>query len=48
MGYISSFWGEGNSGARRRYYSITNEGIEFYKKNIEEWKLTKELIDKLI
>ncbi len=48
MGYISSFWGEGNSGARRRYYSITNEGIEFYKKNIEEWNLTKELIDKLI
>lgn len=48
MGYITSFWGEGNSGARRRYYSITNEGIEFYKKNVEEWNLTKELIDKLI
>ena len=47
-GYINSFWGEGNSGARRRYYSITNNGIEFYKKNLEEWKLTKNLIDKLI
>lgn len=47
-GYITSFWGEGNSGARRRYYSITNVGIEFYKKSIEEWNLTKELIDKLI
>lgn len=47
-GYISSFWGDGNAGARRKYYSITNIGIEFYKQNIEEWKLTKELIDKLI
>lgn len=46
--YITSFWGEGNSGARRRYYSITNKGIELYKKSIEEWRLTKDLIDKLI
>lgn len=46
--YITSFWGEGNTGARRRYYSITNKGIEFYEESIKEWKLTKELIDKLI
>ncbi len=48
LGYITSYWGEGNTGARRRYYSITNQGIEFYEENIKEWKLTKELIDKLI
>lgn len=48
LGYITSYWGEGNTGARRRYYSITNRGIEFYEENIKEWKLTKELIDKLI
>ena len=47
-GYITSFWGDGNSGARRRYYSITNEGIDHYKKCIEEWEITKNLIDKLV
>lgn len=47
-GHITSFWGEGNSGARRKYYSITNTGIECYKNSIQEWALTKELIDKLI
>ncbi len=48
LGYITSYWGEGNSGARRRYYSITNIGIDFYKNSVEEWNLTKEIIDKLI
>lgn len=47
-GYITSYWGEGNAGARRRYYSITNKGIEYYRESLEEWKLTKELIDKLV
>lgn len=48
-GYITSYWGdESMGGARRRYYSITNEGIKFYERNKEDWKLTKEIIDELI
>lgn len=47
-GYISSYWGDENTGARRRYYSITNLGREVYKQNKEDWHKTKLLIDKLI
>jgi DNA-binding PadR family transcriptional regulator len=47
-GYISSYWGDENTGARRRYYSITNLGREVYKQSREDWNKTKKIIDKLI
>lgn len=47
-GCISSYWGDETTGARRRYYSITNEGIEQYKKSKIDWEAAKLLIDKLI
>jgi DNA-binding PadR family transcriptional regulator len=47
-GYISSYWGDESTGARRRYYSITNLGREIYKQNKEDWNKTKQIIDKLI
>lgn len=47
-GYITSYWGDEATGARRRYYSITNAGIEAYQRNKEDWDKTKDLIDKLI
>jgi DNA-binding PadR family transcriptional regulator len=47
-GYISSYRGDENTGARRRYYSITNLGREVYKQNKEDWNKTKIMIDKLI
>ena len=47
-GYISSYWGDEAVGARRRYYSITPQGIEYYKRCIEEWENAKTLIDKLV
>lgn len=47
-GAITSYWGDESTGARRKYYSITNEGREKYKKSREEWDNTKLLIDQLI
>jgi DNA-binding PadR family transcriptional regulator len=47
-GYIASYWGDETTGARRRYYSITQLGRDFYKKSREEWENAKILIDKLI
>ncbi|MCX7614590.1 MAG: PadR family transcriptional regulator [Clostridiales bacterium] len=47
-GCITSYWGDENTGARRRYYSITAEGRKTYKNNKAEWETTKELIDRLI
>ncbi|QXE18373.1 PadR family transcriptional regulator [Clostridium sp. 001] len=45
---ITSYWGDQNTGARRRYYSITELGKEVLKQNRLDWNESKELIDKLI
>lgn len=47
-GYISTYWGDENIGARRRYYSITDAGREAFINNKKEWEETKEMIDKLL
>jgi len=47
-GYISSYWGDENTGARRRYYSITAPGREFFTSCCKEWETAKTLIDILI
>ena len=47
-GCISSYWGDEKTGARRRYYSITDVGRDAYKSLIGEWNTAKALIDKLI
>jgi DNA-binding PadR family transcriptional regulator len=47
-GYISSYWGDETTGARRRYYKLTTPGKEHYKLCQTEWGHTKELLDKLI
>lgn len=47
-GYITSYWGDENTGARRRYYSITKEGREVYQKNKVDWETTKKIINILI
>ncbi len=47
-GCISSYWGNENTGARRRYYSITSLGRETYWRLKEEWQSAKIMIDSLI
>lgn len=47
-GHIVSYWGDEQTGARRRYYSITNEGRAAYDKNRLAWEDAKLLIDTLI
>ncbi len=47
-GCICSYWGDEATGARRRYYSITNHGKDTYKRSVEEWNETKMIVDKLI
>ena len=47
-GCISSYWGDEQTGARRRYYSITDSGRDAYNGLMSEWKTAKEMIDKLI
>ncbi len=47
-GHIRSYWGDESSGARRRYYAITDEGRKFYEDNKNEWQRIKHIIDCLI
>jgi PadR family transcriptional regulator, regulatory protein PadR len=45
---ITSYWGDENRGARRRYYSITQLGRKALEQNKVDWDEAKDLIDKLI
>lgn len=47
-GYIRSYWGDENSGARRRYYAITDVGLEKLCQDCEGWRETRKVIDKLL
>ncbi len=47
-GCISSYWGDQSTGARRKYYTITNIGRQVYRQKLEEWLEAKKLIDKLL
>ncbi len=47
-GCIYSYWGDEQTGARRRYYSITKHGKQTYQRLREEWEVAKKLIDILI
>lgn len=45
---ITTYWGDGDEGARRKYYSITDEGREFYKTKVNEWKEINIVLNNLI
>lgn len=47
-GFIASYWGDSGAGARRRYYTITDEGRLECRRLREEWQETKEIMDKLL
>ena len=47
-GMIRSYWGDELSGARRRYYAITESGREKLQADLENWRETKEQIDLLL
>ncbi len=47
-GLIRSYWGDEASGARRRYYSITNAGLERLAADLDNWKDTKCQLDQLL
>ncbi|MGN1020476.1 MAG: PadR family transcriptional regulator [Aristaeellaceae bacterium] len=47
-GYIRSYWGDEATGARRRYYAITDAGLEKLCQDCEGWRETKKLIDQLL
>ncbi|MDR3596661.1 PadR family transcriptional regulator [Clostridium sp.] len=47
-GYIQSYYGEESQGKRRTYFRITPAGIEYYKEKCDEWRITKDVINKFV
>lgn len=47
-GLIRSYWGDENSGARRRYYAITQDGRARLSKDLEGWEEIKRMLDRLL
>lgn len=48
-GYIESYVSEAaDTGKKRTYYKITEAGIRYYNEKCEEWKLTKEVVEKFV
>ena len=47
-GHIASYWGDEQTGARRRYYRITDSGRSTFNNLISDWLSAKSMIDKLI
>ncbi|MCH3964459.1 MAG: PadR family transcriptional regulator [Clostridium sp.] len=45
---ITSYWGNQTTGARRRYYSITELGRKALDQYRKDWDESKELIEELI
>jgi PadR family transcriptional regulator PadR len=47
-GLIASYWGDETQGGRRKYYRITEEGLERYEQYKQEWHVAKKILNKLI
>ncbi|RSL34000.1 PadR family transcriptional regulator [Salibacterium salarium] len=47
-GYIHSYWGDETQGGRRKYYRITDEGLNRYEQSKTDWDFAKDVLGKLI
>ena len=47
-GCIRSYWGDEQTGARRRYYAITPMGRELHRENLADWQAVKAILDHLL
>lgn len=45
---ISTHWGGEEEGARRKYYSITEKGKEYYAEKVNEWQEINVVLNDLI
>ena len=45
---IASYWGDESQGGRRKYYTLTQAGIESLEENKRKWEMTKFVMDKIL
>ena len=46
--FITGYWGSQTQGGRRKYYSLTEQGLTAYNDNVKAWNQAKRVIDQLI
>ncbi len=46
--FIASYWGDEETGARRRYYALTDAGRALLTENIEDWQRARDMIGRLL
>lgn len=48
-GHITSYWGDdATGGARRRYYSITEDGRKALEEGRRQWETVRDMLDALL
>ena len=47
-GFIKGYWGNQTQGGRRKYYSLTDDGVAIYFENVKAWNRAKKVIDWLV
>jgi PadR family transcriptional regulator, regulatory protein PadR len=47
-GLAEGYWGDETQGGRRKYYRITDAGRATYRRNVDAWALTRDVIDSLL
>ena len=45
---ITTYWGGEDEGARRKYYSVTQKGRDYYSGKVKEWKEINIILNNLI
>ncbi|MCM3400968.1 PadR family transcriptional regulator [Cytobacillus oceanisediminis] len=48
QGAVSSSWGKESHGGRRKYYSITDEGVQLLENIIRDWKKVTGMVKRFI
>lgn len=48
QGDITSYWGDESQGGRRKYYSITQQGLANLESSIDQWQHAKKILDQLL
>jgi len=47
-GYVTFYWGDEDTGARRRYYRITAEGRAALAQSLQDWAEARDIINYLV
>ena len=48
QGAVSSTWGNESHGGRRKYYAITDSGVQLLNRLIKDWKKVTEMVKRFI